>query len=141
MQAGELIGDTWRNPLEVPPRYAVLGADNRGVFADHRFHLLRNLGYPVRLDADEDDIYGTGFSEITHDSRVDFKVEVGTKDPQAAFLHRSQVRAARVERDILAGASHQRADVAADRTGACDQGAHCWLNSRQGLRHSAALDL
>ena len=58
---------------------------------------------------------------------------------EAAFLHRLQVRTARVERDVQAGARHAGADVSSDGAGAGDQEPHR-LSLGERLGDVAALD-
>ena len=52
------------------------------------------------------------------------EIAFGAEHANAALLHGAQVRAAREERDVLAGSRHARADVGADRAGAGNQEFH-----------------
>src|SRR5262249_22553933 len=81
-QSGEVAGDS----LEVPPRNAVLRADNGGVLSDQRFELGSELREPVRFDADIDRVHRTGIVQIADDFRADLEIAVGAKHTQSALL-------------------------------------------------------
>ena len=127
--------------LEVPPRNAVLRADDDRVRAEERTQLRRQRGQAVRLDAEEDDV---GLCRSSARSPVTCgctsKSPSGLVDAQAALLHRPQMRPAREQHDVRARARQPRADVAADRAGAGDDDSHERLR-RERLRHDAPLDL
>ena len=100
-QPVELAADA----LEVPPRDAVLRADDDGVGTEERRELRRERGQAVRLDAEEHDVgrcRSSTRSPVT--VRPDLEVAVRARHAQAALLHRPQVRAAREQHDV--GARH-----------------------------------
>ena len=120
-QPVELAADA----LEIPPRDAVLRADDDGVRAEQRPQLRRQRGQAVRLDAEEHDV-GRGRSSARSPVTCGrtSKSPSGLIDAQPALLHRAQVRAAREQHDVGAGPREPRADVAADRAGAGDDDSH-----------------
>ena len=85
VQAGELA----RVRLKIPPRNAILRADNGGVLADQRLDLRRKLRQPVRLHAEEDHVHGPGFRQIANDSWMNFEIAIGAEHAQPALLHRT----------------------------------------------------
>ena len=107
-QPVELAADA----LEIPPRDAVLRADDDGVGTEQRRKLRRERRQAVRLDAEDDDVRVADRAQIAGDRRAHLEIAVGADDPQAALLHRAQVRAAREQHDVGAGAGEPRADVA-----------------------------
>ena len=90
--------------LEIPPRDAVLRADDDGVRAEERPQLRRERGQAVRLHAEErrrPPCRCACRSPVT--SRLHLEVAVGADHAQAALLHRPQMRAAREQHDVGAG--------------------------------------
>ena len=113
------------DPLEIPPRDAVLRADDDGVGPEERRERRREAGQAVRLDAEEDDVGRADRREIAGRRRGrTSKSPSGLIDAQAALLHRLQMRAAREQHDVRARLREPRADVAADRAGAGDDDLH-----------------
>ena len=110
--------------LEVPPRDAVLRADDGRVGTEQRPQRRRQRRQTVRLDAEEDDVGRADRRQIAGDLRPDLEVAFGARDAQPARLHRLQVRTAREQHDVGAGLGQPRADVSADRARPRDDDPH-----------------
>src|SRR6185503_13982701 len=110
--------------LEVPPRNAVLRAHDRRVWSEERRDLRRKAGESVRLDAEKDDVRGADCLEVAGHLRPDLEVTLGARHPQAALLHRAQVRTAREEHDVGPCVRQSGADVAANGAGSRDDDLH-----------------
>ena len=104
-EAVELAADA----LEIPPRDAVLRADDDGVGAEQRPQLRRERRQAVRLDAEEDDVGRSDRRQIAGDIRRDFEVAVRADHAQPALLHRAEVRTAREQHDVRARPCAQHA--------------------------------
>ena len=127
--------------LEVPPRDAVLRADDHRVRAEERSQLRRQRRSGVRLDAEEHDVGRADRREIAgRPAASTSKSPSGLVDAQPALLHRPQMRPAGEQRRRRRRRGQPRADVAADRAGAGDDDSHeaAFANAS---RDDAALDL
>jgi len=89
--------------------------------AEDVFQVRRELRQAMCLYAKNNHVGGPSFFKGTDDFGPHFETAAGTLYPHAVCLHSSEVRAAREERDIVAGFSHARADVGANRTRSCDE--------------------
>ena len=103
--------------LEVPPRKAVLSADNRCVGSEDRVQARREVGQAVRLDSEEHHVGRANGGKIAGDRGRTSKSLFGTHHSKAPLLHGLQVRASGEQRDVLSSPRQTGADIAAD--GAC----------------------
>ena len=110
--------------LEIPPRNAVLRADDDRVGAEQRPQLGRKSRQAVRFDAEDDDVRAPDRREIARRLRLHLEITLVAHDPQAALLHGAQVRSAREQHHVGARFRELRADVAADGAGAGDRDSH-----------------
>ena len=76
------------------------------------------------LDAQDDDIERARVAEASDDLRMHFEIAVVRDNAQSVFGHGAKVRATGEERDVLAGAGEERADITSDGSGSGDQEAH-----------------
>ena len=91
--------------LEVPPRDAVLRADDDGVGTEERCELRRERRQAVRLDAEEYDVGLSDRRKIAGDLRPHLEVAVRARHAQPVLLHGAQVRTAREQHDSTPGAA------------------------------------
>jgi len=110
--------------LEVPPRDAVLRADDSGLGPDERRELRCERRERVGLHAEDEDVWAAHVLQVSCDLRPDFEVAVRAEDPQALLLHRAQVRSTREQHHVGARLREARADEPADRAGPCDRDSH-----------------
>src|SRR5437868_2925538 len=110
--------------LEVPPRDAVLRADDNRLGAEQLAQLRRQLREAVRFYGQENHIGGANGREVPGDHGLYFEVAIRARDAQTAFLHRAQVRTAREQHDVCAGVGESCADVPANRPRAGDDDSH-----------------
>ena len=103
----ELAADT----LKVPPRDAVLSADDDGVGAEERPKLGSQRRQAVRLDAEQHDVGLADGVQIAGDLRLHLEIPVGADHAEAALAHGLQVRTAREEDDVGAGNGVRRAPM------------------------------
>src|SRR5204862_3616773 len=122
------------------PGDTVLRAYDCSGFSNQGGNLWRQARQAVRLYAENDDVHGAGVSQLANNARANLEIAFRAEDPEPTLLHRLQVRTPRKERDVLAGAGHAGANVAADCSGARNEEAHC-LRPRERLGHRAALNL
>ena len=94
----------------------------------------------MRFHSQDDYIHRACISNFADDFGAHLEIALRAEDSETMLLHRAQVRTARKKRDLLAGAGHPCAYVAADSSGARNQEPHC-LCRRKRLGHRAALDL
>ncbi len=78
----------------------------------------------MRLDAEDYDVRLADGVQVARDLGFDVKVAFGAPHAEPPFAHRLEMRAAREQHDVSAGARQARADVAADRAGARDDDPH-----------------
>ena len=78
----------------------------------------------LRLDREHDHVGRAGLFKARHHARARLEISFGAFHLDAVFLHGTQVWAAGEQGDVEAGASHARAQICADRSGACNQKFH-----------------
>ncbi len=110
--------------LEVPPRDPVLGADDGGVVAEIGCHSLHHRGEAVGLEGDKNCIRVPHRREVVGRLHGHRPVTAALDDAKTRVIHRLQVRAARDEDDIRAGARQARTQEATDRACAKDNDFH-----------------
>src|SRR5262245_7414044 len=110
--------------LEIPPRDAVLRADNHRVGAEEGPQLRRERRQAVSLDTQHDDVGVTDGTQIAGHFGPDFEVSKRAYHPQPALLHGAEMWTAREEQNVVTASSQQSADVTADRAGAGDDELH-----------------
>ncbi len=111
--------------FEVPPRDAVLRADDHGVWSEEGTKRRRQSREGMRLDAQEHDVRRANRGEVSGDLRPHLPVPVRFTDhAQAVGLHGGQVRASCEEHDLGPGPGQLRPEVATDRPGAGDDDLH-----------------
>src|SRR6185369_2638950 len=81
--------------LEIPPRHAVLRADDDGVGAEERAQLRGEGGEAVRFDAEDHDVGRADRCEIAGDRWLDGEVVGARDDAESASAHCLQMRTAR----------------------------------------------
>src|SRR5271163_3949710 len=79
----------------------------------------------MRFYAEKDDVHGADFFERARDGWACHEVSLDAFHLNAVFLHGSEVRPAREERDIEPGLRHACADVGSDCARSRDQEFHC----------------
>ena len=110
--------------VEIPPRHAVLRADDGRVGAQQRCQLRRERRQTVSFHAEKNDIGRPDRREIAGHPRLHLEIAVRADDAQPALLHRAQMRTAREQNDIGTHLCQPRADIAANRAGAGDDDPH-----------------
>src|SRR5262249_38253264 len=81
--------------VKIPPRDAVLRADDDRVGTEERAKRRCQRGETMCLDAEKHDVGLTNGREIAGDGWRDREVAVGAQHAQATFLHGAQMRTAR----------------------------------------------
>jgi hypothetical protein len=98
--------------LEVPPREAVLRAENGGIRAEDGLETGGKVGQAVRLDPEEYHIGGTDGGQVTRDRRADLEVFLAD-DSKTPLLHGLQVRPPGEQGDVAPGSRQAGSDIAA----------------------------
>jgi len=102
-------------PVEVPPRNAVLRSDDRGVRPQQRLHQVARRRVCVRLEAQEHVVHRADLLGPVGRVRMGGEITAWTEHLHPLVTQRREVRATGHQMDLDTGTAEARPDIGADR--------------------------